>query len=78
MMAKLNKYTGLIMLILNIILVSGGMIYTNGKNDAELEQTVNRLSVCETKLEKMDDIIRRLESATARLEGINVGKVGGP
>ena len=68
MMAKLNKYSGLIMLIINFILVCGGFINTNGKNDEKVNSIDKKVVGCEAKVNKLDDIVRRLEIVTAKLE----------
>ena len=68
MMAKLNKYSGLIMLVINIILVCGGIIYTNGRNYEKINLIDKKVIGCEEKVNKLDDIVRRLEIVTAKLE----------
>lgn len=67
-MAKFNKYSGLIMLIANIVFICGGFIYTNGRNNEKINSLDKKVMLCDEKISKIDDIVRRLEVVTGKLE----------
>lgn len=65
------------MIVINIMLVAGGFVYTNGitservkQNEEKIKSNKELFFQCEKKMERLDDITRRIELSVVRLESM--------
>lgn len=70
-MPTMKKHLGSIVSVINLIVLVGGLFYTNGRQVEKITIIESKIVSCEEKMQKMDDLIRRLEISIVKMEAIS-------